>query len=464
MHCVHDSSRKTGRLECGPLDRMQLSYTQLTARGLARSLLAGDRALHSLEARARAVLEGRPAWVPILIAEVFPLSASTWARITVPELAARIEASQAWFQAGNSSQKPVIRRWILRLSKMNPAPMGLDHLPLPCLDHSEAVARWLGIDVDTLGWFTLPAARRRKRELHQQHYAFALVPKNSGGGRLIEAPRRRLKALQTHLLHDLLDKVPVHEACHGFVAGRSVLTHARQHLGQEVVLHFDLKNFFNSIRLPKVRALFRTLGYPPGVAQELATLCTVSTPEPVIERLREDGWLDWHQAVCLRDAHLAQGAPSSPMLANLCAFQLDLRLDGLAHAFGACYSRYADDLVFSGPMSLRAAFGRLEARVARAAREEGYQVNHRKTRLSGSARRQQVCGVVVNQRPNVPRVDFDRLRAELHQCALHGPATQNRKGVAEYRAHLRGRIDWVAQLNPAKAQRLEILWGRIDWS
>ena len=83
------------------------------------------------------------------------------------------------------------------------------------------------------------------------------------------------------------------------------------------------------------------------------------------------------------------------MLANLCAFQLDLRLDGLAHSFGARYSRYADDLVFSGPASLRAAFGRLEARVARAALEEGYQVNHRKTRLSGSAQRQQVCGVVI---------------------------------------------------------------------
>ncbi len=443
---------------------MQVSPRQLIAQGLARSLLAGDRSPSSVRARALAVLDGEPAWVPKLVEQVFPLSASTWARLSVPELAARIEASEAWADAWHSACKPAIRRWILRPSKMHPAPMGLDQLALPRLDHSADLARWLGIDVETLAWFTAHAAIRRQAGLQHQHYGFALVPKAAGGGRLIEAPRRRLKALQTGVLHDLLDRVPVHEACHGFVAGRSVLSHARQHAGQAVVLHFDLRNFFSSIRLARVRAVFRTLGYPPGVAQELAALCTVSTPEPIIQRLRDEGWLDWHQAICLRSPHLAQGAPSSPMLANLCAFQLDLRLDGLAFAFGATYSRYADDLVFSGPASLRPAFARLEAHVGRAAREEGYLVNHRKTRLSGAAARQQVCGVVVNRHPNLPRADFDRLRAELHQCVQHGPASQNRCGVADYRAHLRGRLDWATQLNPAKAQRLRALWERIDWS
>jgi RNA-directed DNA polymerase len=206
------------------------------------------------------------------------------------------------------------------------------------------------------------------------------------------------------------------------------------------------------------------LGYPQGVAHQLAALCTVGTPEPVIERMREEGWLDWHQAQCLRYPHLPQGSPSSPMLANLCAFQLDLRLDGLADVLGARYSRYADDLVFSGPASLRDGFPRIAARVGKIAIEEGYAVNHRKTRLATQASPQRVCGVMVNRHLNMPRREFDRLRAVLHQCVLHGPASQNREGHVDFQARLQGRLRWAMQLNPVKAQRLQVLWERIQWN
>jgi len=394
---------------------------------------------------------------------VFPLSGATWARMTADELAVRIEQAPTFSDAFRSSDPPNVTAWILRPSAMSSPPLGLHELLLPDIPHSAALADWLGLSLDTLDWFTYSSARRRQVPLHAQHYAFSLHPKRSGGGRLIEAPRLRLKALQTQVLKGLLDAVPVHEACHGFVAGRSVLTHARQHTQQPVLLHFDLKNFFNSVTVSQVAAVFRTLGYPIGVASQLAALCTVSTPEPVIDRMREDGWLDWHQAQCLRHPHLAQGAPSSPMLANLCAFRLDLRLDGLAYAFGARYSRYADDLVISGPPSLATASARIAAWVGQIALDEGYAVNHRKTRLATQAHAQRVCGVVVNRHANMPRDDFDRLRAVLHQCSLHGPSSQNREGHADFRAHLRGKLNWATQLNPAKARRLHALWDRIDW-
>jgi hypothetical protein len=130
---------------------------------------------------------------------------------------------------------------------------------------------------------------------------------------------------------------------------------------------------------------------------------------------------------------------------------------------GATYSRYADDLVLSGPASLRGAFDRIVAWVGRIALEEGYALNHRKTRLATQASAQRVCGVVVNEHLNLPRAEFDRLRAVLHQCALHGPASQNRDGHADFRAHLWGRVLWAAQLNAAKAVRLHALWSRIEW-
>ncbi|WP_457336833.1 reverse transcriptase family protein [Rhizobacter sp. P5_C2] len=390
------------------------------------------------------------------------MSEATWQRQSVEDLADRLERTDTFADAVRTTPRPFVRRWILRASRMHPAPLGLEGLGQPPLPHSAAIAAWLGITLDDLDWFTHD--RRHLLPLQSQHYGFTLQPKRSGGGRLIESPRSRLKALQGRVLHDLLDKVPVHEACHGFVTGRSVLTHARLHTGQPVVMHFDLKNFFGRILSSQVAAVFHTLGYPRGVARQLAALCTVSTPEPVIERLRDDGWVDWQDARALRRAHLPQGAPSSPMLANLCAFQLDLRLDGLAHVLGATYSRYADDLVLSGPASLRSAFDRIATWVGRIALEEGYALNHRKTRLATQASAQRVCGVVVNEHLNLPRAEFDRLRAVLHQCALHGPASQNRDGHADFRAHLWGRVQWATQLNPAKAERLQARWQRIDWS
>jgi hypothetical protein len=436
-------------------------HRRLNALALARALWAGPQARASLRARATYALGHEPAWLTLLLDELQPVSEATWQRQGVEELADRIERTDTFADAERLAPTPFVRRWILRASRMHPAPLGLDGLALPPLPHSAAIAEWLGITLDDLDWFTHD--RRHLLPLQSQHYGFTLQPKRSGGGRLIESPRSRLKALQGRVLHDLLDRVPVHEACHGFVAGRSVLTHARLHTGRPVVMHFDLKNFFGRILSSQVAAVFHTLGYPRGVARQLAALCTVSAPEPVIERLRDDGWVDWQDARALRRAHLPQGAPSSPMLANLSAFQLDLRLDGLAHVLGATYSRYADDLVLSGPESLRHGFERIAGWVARIALEEGYALNHRKTRLATQASAQRVCGVVVNAHPNLPRREFDRLRATLYQCALRGPASQNHEGHADFRAHLWGRVQWAAQLNAAKATRLHALWSRIEW-
>jgi RNA-directed DNA polymerase len=438
-------------------------HQHLTAIGLAHALLAGDRRRDAASARVQAALGAHPKWIEPMLDQVTPPSQATWDRMTLVELAHRIEASPAFQDAFRGDERPVIRRWILRGSHMLPRPLGLDHLVLPKLDHSDALVHWLDIPADDLRWFTECPPRRRRLPLHRQHYAFSIQSKRLGGARLIEAPHQRLKAVQSRIRSDLLDRVPVHEACHGFVRGRSVATHAQVHIGRPVVVRFDLKDFFPTVTAAQVVAVFETLGYPPGVARDLTALCTVRTPEPVLERMREDGTLDWSQAKRLRSAHLPQGSPSSPMVANLCAFRLDLRLDGLAHALGARYSRYADDLVFSGPASLKEAQGRLSAWVGKIALEEGYVVNHRKTRLMTQATAQTVCGVVVNSHPNLRRVEFDRLRALLHRCVVDGPAVQSELEVAEFRRHLRGRLAWAEQLNPNKARRLHVLWDRIVW-
>jgi RNA-directed DNA polymerase len=440
------------------------SYPLHIALGLARALLAGPRQLDGMAAQAAAALGARPAWVPDLCqALLLRPHAADWAALGAVPLARQILREGAFQSAFEGAEPPRLRRYILRPQRMAPAPLGLEHCAVPELASVGDVAGWLGLSPAELDWFTACPPRRQQAALAGQHYRWRWWPKPGGGVRLLEVPRPRLMALQRRVLHDLLDRLPVHEAAQGFVAGRGVLDHAQAHAGQAVLLHFDLRDFFGSVHAGRVHAVFATLGYPQGVCRALTALLTSRVPDPVLQRLRDDGLIDWQHAQRLRGAHLPQGAPTSPALANLCVFGLDLRLEGLAHSLGARYSRYADDLVLSGPAGLRGRAQALETRVAVIAREEGFRLNHRKTRVGTQAGAQRVCGVVVNQHPNLPRREFDHLKALLHRCALQGPSAHGGDALPDFRAHVLGRVAWATQVNPAKARRLHRLLERIDW-
>jgi hypothetical protein len=136
-----------------------------------------------------------------------------------------------------------------------------------------------------------------------------------------------------------------------------------------------------------------------------------------------------------------------------------VRLAALARAFDAEYTRYADDLVFSGDF----APDRLVALVTAIARAEGFAVRPDKTRVMRRSARQRVTGVVVNERPNLPRDAYDRLKATLTNCVRHGPADQNRDAVPDWRAHLLGRVAWAEHVNAARGARLRALFDRIRW-
>ena len=144
---------------------------------------------------------------------------------------------------------------------------------------------------------------------------------------------------------------------------------------------------------------------------------------------------------------------ASPALANLSAFRLDRRLTGLADRFGLRYTRYADDLAFSGDLGRRQA-QHLVAHVTAVATTEGFGVNPAKTSIRGQADQQRLAGLVVNAAPAVPRAEYDRLRAILHDAARHGVDAANRDGHADFAAHLAGRVAWVAHRHPARAAKL----------
>jgi hypothetical protein len=95
--------------------------------------------------------------------------------------------------------------------------------------------------------------------------------------------------------------------------------------------------------------------------------------------------------------------------------------------------------------------------------EEGYRLNHRKTRVMAAGQRQELCGLVINRRPNVPRAEYDSLKALLFNAGRLGPDSQNRDGHPHFRAHLEGRVAWVASIHPARGARLRALFERIAW-
>jgi RNA-directed DNA polymerase len=303
-----------------------------------------------------------------------------------------------------------------------------------------------------------------------RHYHYRILNKVSGSIRLIEAPKPRLKRLQRQILTEILEKIPSHPAVHGFRKGRSIKTFTAPHTGKRVVLRMDLQNFFPSFAATRIQSFFRTAGYPELVADLLGGVCTTATPRDIWSRAAfgEDPLHLWESCAEVRASysgrHLPQGAPTSPALANLCAYRLDCRLAGLAESAGAVYTRYADDLAFSGATDFDKKVERFSAHIAAIAVEEGFKVHHRKTRIMRHGVRQHLAGLVVNQHMNVRRSDFDRLKAALTNCVRFGPESQNRESHPQFRLHLKGRIGFVEMINLSKGRRLRDIFERIQWT
>lgn len=302
---------------------------------------------------------------------------------------------------------------------------------------------------------------RTARHEAMRNYRYRWIAKRSGGVRLIEAPKPILAHVQRTLLRNIVGLVPPHSAAHGFVRGRSVVTAARLHVGADVVVRLDLDAFFATVPVGRVFEMFRSVGYRRQVAHLLTALMTNTVPASVL-RLAPNAPTRRVERL-LTHVHLPQGAPTSPAVANLAAFALDRRMAALAETFDATYTRYADDMTLSGGAELRRGLGRC-LRIARTIIvDEGFRLNDRKTMIMSQSRSQRVLGVVVNERLNPPRCELDRLRAELHEARTKGPTAANRRGVADYRSHLQGRIEWIRQLNSDRATKLQTAFDDIDW-
>jgi hypothetical protein len=448
---------------------------QLAALALADTMLASQGRLEDLIAAATRVFDSPLPWVPAVCEALLLRTGDNFHYFSRFELADLIleqigrgsydenEDDEDDAQAMPWIALPDVRRYCIDGPRRPPAPAWLAALSLPELPTTGELALWCGERASALEWFGDKWRLAPDEQSRLQHYHYRWVPKRSGGLRLIEIPKQRLRLIQQKILRGILDLVPPHAAAHGFRRGRSAVTHATLHTGRPVVIRMDLKDFFPSIQASRIHALFEKLGYPASVAGLLARICVNRTPARAFADRQAGGALPWTERQILKTPHLPQGSPCSPALANLCAYRLDIRLEALAQYLGATYSRYADDLVFSGGHDLARVAERFHIQVAAIALEEGFRVNTRKTRVMRQGARQLVTGVVVNRHPNIARADYDRLKATLTNCVRHGPHSQNRDSRPNYRDYLAGRISYVMMVNPHRASRLQQLFQAIVW-
>lgn len=432
---------------------------------IARAVLSGEPTVPQIVARVSRTLGKRWRWLgPLAQRYVKTIAGRTRPRRreVVRFLLRDPGFKQAWSKHFSEFS---VERWLTEPQKMQPV-SAAEYWGVPAIESIGALAEWLGLKPTELLWFAdLKGLGYRSDRTRLRHYNYRILDKQNGNIRLIEVPKPRLKQLQRQILARILERIPPHPSVHGFVKRRSIKTFVAPHVGQTIVLRMDLRDFFPSFPAARIQTLFRTMGYPEPVADLLGGICTNAVPRDAWNKpgLDVDPWR-WREArILYSKPHLPQGAPTSPALANLCAYRVDCRLAGLAKSVGAEYTRYSDDLAFSGGEAFERRIERFATHVAAVLIEEGFTVHYRKTRVMRQGVRQHLVGLVTNQHVNIMRPDFDRLKATLTNCVRLGPESQNRHAHPDLRLHLEGRVGFVEMINPSRGKRLRAIFNLVKW-
>ncbi len=268
----------------------------------------------------------------------------------------------------------------------------------------------------------------------EKAYVTFNLPKKAGGFREINAPTKQMKLIQKWILHRILYKINIGNYVHGFVPKRSILTNASIHVSQDMVLGIDIKDFFPSIDIDMVFSIFLSMGYTRKVAYFLADLCTYK-------------------------GKLPQGAPTSPMLANLAVTKLDIDIDNYCRKRNFNYSRYADDITISGSQKLPMH----KQKIIEIIEGNGFTINKEKTRLHSRGSKQKVTGLVVNDKLSIGRENKKKLRAIVHNILIKGPIVENRSNDPFFRERIFGYLGYANLIDPEFAAPLINSLKKIDW-
>lgn len=257
----------------------------------------------------------------------------------------------------------------------------------------------------------------------EDYYREFSIPKKRGGKRLIKSPYPSLLSCQKWIYENILLRSEIHDCAHGFVHKKSIITNATAHLNSKALLKMDLSDFFGSISINWVINYFNELGYAKNVCFYLASICCVNGALP-------------------------QGAPTSPYLSNILVSHLDLRLEKLSQSYSISYTRYADDLTFSGNYIPHNFISIVENIVG----SFGLQINESKTRLLLKKGQRIVTGIsVANDTLKIPREMKRNIRKEVHFIRKYGYLSHVGKlkiTNPSYLDSLMGKINFWLQVEP----------------
>lgn len=233
-----------------------------------------------------------------------------------------------------------------------------------------------------------------------KHYSNFKIRKRSGGYRTISAPNAFLLNIQKTIYKRILLSVNIHPACMGFRQNISVAHNAKAHLGNNQLLKVDISDFFGSIKKQRIRKTFERIGYPTNISKVLAELCTLRHKLP-------------------------QGAATSPSLSNIIAYDMDVKLATLAQRNNLVYTRYADDLTFSGE---NISFELILTQIDRIVRKEKFVLQRRKTRFLTQKKRKIVTGISVSsgKKLTIPKAKKREVRKNVHYVLTKGLAEHQR--------------------------------------
>lgn len=226
------------------------------------------------------------------------------------------------------------------------------------------------------------------------HYSHFRLGKRSGGYRTISAPNATLLNVQKTIYKRILLSVNVHPASMGFRQNISVAHNAKAHLGNKQILKADITDFFGSIKKHRIIKVFEKIGYPANISQVLAELCTLENKLP-------------------------QGAATSPTLSNIIAYDMDVKLASVAQKSNLTYTRYADDLTFSGE---DISFELTLSEIDRIIRDEKFVIQRKKTRFLTEKRRKIVTGISVSsgKKLMIPKAKKREIRKNVHYILTKG--------------------------------------------
>ncbi len=300
-------------------------------------------------------------------------------------------------------------------------------------------------------------------------YRVFAISKRSGGKRFICAPEPQLLKVQRWIHDHVLCSSHVlknlSSAGTAYMPGGGHIKNAKRHLGAEWLVKLDITRFFESVSERQVYHVFRGLGYRALVAFFFARLCTRVLPANVDKRgwKKSDRWATekyWKFLSTDVLGHLPQGAPTSPMLANLVCAGLDKELQKLAQAKELIYSRYADDMTFSGQMSSRLDAALVIKKMSREISNHGFSINHQKTSISKNGGRKIVTGLsVADDVVRLPRIFKNNLKKDVYYLCTYGVeehcARIGQKNRFSYLMHVAGRIQYAKIIEPKLAARLD---------